>query len=225
MVNPPAETNMNDFRAFTRDFLNRMIQAPDNKLRRLLADHLTPDSVWDISHPTNRLEGIDEVLEGFILPLRRALSHIHRRDEIFIGGSNRRSSGGNWVASVTHYVGNFNAPLGQIRPSDSLVFLRAGEFYRIEGGLIKEAKIIIDLLDLLRQANRFPLPDILGTKMLFPGPATHDGILPAHRERGVASLDLVERMLGDLTDFDPNTFESKGQTGEHGYWHDNMFPN
>ena len=213
---------MSDYRSLTRDFLKGMIRAPDTELRGLLSDHLTPDSVWNISHPTNRLEGIDEVLEGFILPLRRALSHIHRRDEIFIGGSNRRSSGGNWVACVTHYVGNFKAPLGRIRPSNSLVFLRAGEFYRIEGGLIKEAKIIVDLLDLLQQVNRFPLPHMLGTKRLFPGPATHDGILPAHRERGGATLDLVERMLENLTDFDPNTFESKGQTGEHGYWHDDM---
>lgn len=213
---------MTDYRDSTHDFLNRMITAADSELPELLTEHLTSDTVWEIAFPINRLEGPDAVLEGLILPLRRAFPCIRRRDEIFIGARNRLPAGGDWTASVTHYLGNFNNPIVGINPSHSLVFLRSGEFYRIENGRIAEARLIIDFLDLMRQADCFPLPHMLGNEMLFPGPATHDGVLPAQRERGEASLDLVEAMLRDLVDYDPETFASHRQTGEDGYWHDDM---
>lgn len=212
---------MSDVRATANSLLTRMMSAPETELRALLTGRLTPDSVWDVAYPINRLEGVDAVLEGLILPLRKALSHTRRRDEIFIGGPNRRGTG-DWVASITHYVGNFEAPLFGIVPNNRMVFLRSGEFYRIENGRIAEAKLIIDFLDLLRQIDRFPLPRMLGTEMLFPGPATHDGVLPDGRERGDASLDVVEAMLADLTHYDPETFLSDGQTGQGGYWHEDM---
>jgi predicted ester cyclase len=146
---------------------------------------------------------------------------VTRRDEIFIGGRTRRGEG-DWVAALTHYVGNFSGSWLGIEPHHHLVFLRSGEFYRLEQSKISEAKIMIDFIDLLRQVGRMPLPTLLGTEMLFPGPATHDGVLPTAPQRSVASLDLVEAMLADLTAYDPATFSSKGQTGKNGYWHEQM---
>jgi len=212
---------MSNFRDAAFHVLNRLISAPETELRSYAAAQLTADTVWDVAYPINRLEGIDAVLEGLILPLRTALPHIRRRDEIFIGGATRRGSG-DWVAAVTHYVGNITENLVGIAPNDKLVFLRSGEFYRIEDGRIAEAKVLLDFLDLLRQIDRFPLPHELGTEMLFPAPATHDGVLPGNRNRGEATLDLVEGMLKDLTHYDPETFLSEGQTGQAGYWHDDM---
>lgn len=212
---------MSDFRAPIHRLLADMMTTPEEALPTLLRHHLAPDTVWDIAFPINRLEGVDAVLEGLILPLRQAFPHLRRRDEIFIGGRNRLAPG-QWVTSVTHYVGNFEAPLFGIAPSDRLVFLRSGEFYRIEDGRIAEAKLIIDFLDLLRQAGRFPLPAMLGTEMLFPGPLTHDGVLPDDPDESEASLDLVEAMLADLHVFDPDSMDSEGQTGDGGYWHEDM---
>ncbi len=212
---------MSDVRALAHGLLNRLIAAPEDESAALARETLAPDTVWDVAFPINRLEGVDAVLDGLIRPLRTALPHVRRRDEIFIGGQNRRG-GGEWVAAVAHYVGNFKSPLVGIAPTDSLAFLRSGEFYRIEGGRIAEARLIIDFLDLMRQAGRFPLPRMLGTEMLFPGPATHDGVLPGHRERGEATLDVVEAMLADLTHYDPETFLSEGQTGQGGYWNEDM---
>lgn len=214
---------MSDFRLAPHDFLNSIWTADPSERMNLFSSHLREDVVFDVAYPVNRLSGREAVLSGFFEPLRSALSHIRRRDEIFIGGPNRRAPGGNWIASVTHYVGNFDAPLLGIKPSGHLVFLRAGEFYRIEpDGQISEAKIILDLLDLMRQSGRFPLPQMLGTEMLFPGPATHDGVLPNETFDGEKTLDLCEAMLADLKAFDPETFTSKGQTGDDGYWHDDM---
>ncbi|GAA0774388.1 hypothetical protein E1180_13900 [Roseibium denhamense] len=214
---------MTDFRNAPHTFLNTLWHVDEDRQGALFKDHLQEDVVFDVAHPVNRLEGRDAVREGFYAPMRQALAHVRRRDEIFIGGPNRREPGGHWVASVTHYAGNFEKPLFGIQPSNHLVFLRSGEFYRIEpDGRISEAKIIIDLLDLMRQAGRFPLPQMLGTEMLFPGPATHDGVLPEMQGDGEKTLDLCEAMLADLKAFDPETFTSKGQTGKDGYWHDDM---
>jgi predicted ester cyclase len=213
---------MTDIRADTRTTLARLASAPEADLPALAERSLTADTVWEVSAPFGRLDGPAAVLDGLIRPLRAAIAGLHRRDEIVIGGRNRRAQGGDWVAVMTHWVGNFRAPLVGIAPSDRLVFLRSGEFYRIEDGRIAEARLIVDLLDLMRQAGRFPLPRLLGTEMLFPGPATHDGVLPGDRHRGPATLDRVEAMLADLHVYDPVTFDSPHQHGTDGYWADDM---
>ncbi len=212
---------MSDFRADAHAVLNAAIRLPESDLPGFLGDNLVPDCRWHVSAPIELLEGPEAVADGFILPVRRALAHARRRDEIFIGGRNRRAEHGEWVASVTHYVGNFRAPFLGIPASDHLALLRAGEFYRIEDGRIAEARIILDLPDLMRQAGRFPFPASYGLETLFPGPATHDGVLPAGGD-GERSLDIVEAMLADLHAFDPKTFNSAGQTGTAGYWHEDM---
>ncbi|WP_305986033.1 ester cyclase [Roseibium sp. MMSF_3544] len=214
---------MSDFRQVPHSFLSTILTATAAEEEDLISSHLTEDVIWDVAHPVNRLTGRQSVRESFFAPLKEALSHVRRRDEIFIGGPNRRAPGGHWVTSVAHYVGNFEKSLFGVRPSNHLTFLRSGEFYRIEpDGRISEAKIIIDLIDLMRQAGRFPLPRILGTEMLFPGPATHDGVLPSGQGDGEKTLDLCEAMLADLKNYDPKTFTSNKQTGEDGYWHDDM---
>ena len=213
---------MNDFRRSAINGLTALAESSERARPGNLDAVFAQDAVCDVAYPVNRLRGLEEIAAGLYGPLSNALSHMRRRDEIFIGGRNRRAQGGTWVASVTHYVGNFDAPLFGIPPSGHLVFLRSGEFYRIENGRVVEAKILLDLLDLLRQAGCNPFSTHLGTEMLYPGPATHDGVLPEDAQRGEATLDVVEAMLSDLHVFDPENFESKDQTGANGYWHQDM---
>ena len=209
-----------DFRAKVRYGLDAVLSGPEGGLTRRVADLIDARAVFDVACPVDRLEGPEAILEGFILPLRRAMTGLRSRDEILIGGKNARTRGGTWIAALTHYVGTFSGPLFGLRPSGRLAFLRSGEFYQIEGGRIVEAKIIVDLPDLARQAGRPPFPPMLGTEMLFPGPATHDGVCPRGL-RGPESLALIERMLGDLHDYDADG-GSAGQTGPDGYWHEEM---
>ena len=213
---------MYEVRKKIQTFLHKILTAPDDQLAKLLQSGVDRNCCWSVAHPINELKGPESVERDFVLPLRRALANVQRRDEIFIGGTNRRPNGGYWIASVTHYVGNFKLPLFGVNSCDRMVFLRSGEFYRIDGEMITEAKLIIDLPDLMRQAGSFPFPRMLGTEMLFPGPATHDGVIPNQATNGEHTLDLVESMLADLHEFDPSDFTSKGQTGPDGYWHENM---
>jgi predicted ester cyclase len=206
-----------------------MISDPRRTLRDLLlrapadiAAAMSPDAAWHVAHPVGDLAGPAAVTERFLQPLREALPGCMRRDELVLGNRSRVSPG-YWVATLGHYVGNFTAPLWGVQPHGKLVFFRSGEFYRIdETGRIDCAYILFDLLDLMRQAGRMPVPSVLGSDMLFPGPATHDGVLPAYPDRSDASASLVEAMLGDLRAYHPATFDSASQTGEGGYWHRDM---
>ncbi|MCK0166318.1 ester cyclase [Jannaschia sp. S6380] len=211
---------MTDIRHAVRTGLASLLTAPDIDAasEAILAD----DAVWHMMAPVDRVDGRAEIVSRVIKPLRAALRGAHRRDEIVIGGENRRAEGGTWVAAISHIVGTHHAPLWGVAPSGRLAFLRAGEFHRLDaGGRIREGRIILDLPDLMRQAGRQPFPVGLGTEMLFPGPATHDGVCP-DPAGGAASLDLVERMLGDLHVYDPETGASPGQTGDGGTWADDM---
>lgn len=212
---------MADDRASIHHALLALAAAGEAELESRLAELASPEAVWHVAHPVNDLAGRAAVLEGWLRPLRAALPGCLRRDEIVIGGTSHTGSG-RWVATLGHYVGNLIGGLLGVMPTGRLAFLRCGEFYRIEGGQVVEAYLLPDLLDLMRQAGQMPSLPPLGTEMLFPGPASHDGIRPAAAERSAASLALVEAMLADLRSYDPVTFESPNQTGEHGYWHPDM---
>ncbi|MEO1238261.1 MAG: ester cyclase [Pseudomonadota bacterium] len=212
---------MHDFRSSLAAELDGVFRAPKDQAAQRLRDLVTADATLHVSAPFGRLSGAEAITTGLILPLRDSLQGCHRRDLLVLGGDNRRDTGGRWVAILTHYIGCFAAPLGGLAPSGKLSFLRAGEFYQIEAGRIARAHIILDLPDLAGQSGRLPFPRMLGSELVFPAPATQDGICPVEGDP-VASLNLVEAMLGDLHLYDPATGASHGQTGATGYWADDF---
>lgn len=212
---------MSDSRALVRAALHRLQATEPDSMDGAAGAIFAADVVAHVAAPIGDLVGRDELVARWLRPLAQALPGGLRRDDIVIGGRSRTRTG-RWVACLGHRVGNFAAPLAGIAPSGKLVFLRCGEFYRLDGDRIVEAYILPDLIDLIRQAGRMPLPAMLGTEVMFPAPATQDGVLPDAADRSEASVALVEAMLGDLGTFDPDTFESRGQSGAGGYWHPQM---
>ena len=211
-----------DRRASTAAGLDRLLRCDEAALDEAAEPILAPDAAWQMMAPLDRLHGREAIVEGAIRPLRAALRSAHRRDLVLLGGTNRRAAGGEWVAAVLHIVGTHDGPLWGVAPSGRLAMLRGGEFHRIGAdGRIAESRIILDLPDLMRQAGRSPFPPAPGAELTWPGPATQDGICPAGGD-GAASLDVVERMLGDLHRYDPRTGASAGQTGAGGAWADGM---
>jgi len=221
MQNRSGVRRLSDIRARLRGRLTALMSCDESQLAPSLARIADPDAAWNIAHPVNQITGIEAIVERYWLPIRRSLGRPLRRDEIFLGGESRTGSG-LWVAALGHYTGLMGQPLFGIAPNGRLVFLRYGEFYRLQDERIVEARILLDLVDLLRQLGRMPLPQLLGSEMLFPAPATHDGVLPDAGERSAGSAALVEAMLKDLRAYDPTTFASRGQTGDGGYWHPQM---
>ncbi len=210
---------MTDPRQDIQTFLAGLYTVDPAELSAFAAQGFTADAQIDFSTPIGTLTGSDQIVEGLVAPLRAALKPARRRDLMVIGGENRRDYGGQWVVSLTHLTGLFTEPLWGIAPHGKLVYLRMGEFWRVEDGRIVEGRVILDLLDLIHQTGIWPLADAhYGSPTLFPAPATQDGLCPANRADGAAALDVVEAMLSALHVYNPDTYGSDGQVGAGGAW-------
>ena len=173
------------------------------------------DAIWHCSHPVDELHGREAIERGWFAPLAVAFPNIERRADILMAGvfDGRFCGGaGVWVATTGHYCGTFSAPLFGIAPSHNLAFLRFGEFYRVEAGKIVEARILVDLIDLLRQTGIRVLPVPTGIEMLVPGPQDHAGLLHAAQSvpATAQSMQLVESMIGGLHQFKDGSLKSMG---------------
>ena len=187
-------------------------------------DLLTPDSLWVVSHPINELSGPEAVASGFFAPLLAALPDLERRTDLFFGGWwDGKITGGEgwWVTCTGHYLGTFRVDLFGIPANGEPVWLRFGEFYRIENGRIAEARIMLDLVDLARQVGHPILPVPTGMELLVPGPRNHAGLLLADSDpaEGQACLDLVMQMIGGLSSYNQSDLKSMGMTR---FWHPDM---
>jgi predicted ester cyclase len=199
-------------------------QTPGPGFDAVCRQALSADVMWVASHPVNELMGVDAVASSFYAPLMAALPDIERRTDLFFAGHwDGHVCGGEglWVTCTGHYVGMFKAPLFGIPANGQPVWLRFGEFYRVENNRIVEARILLDLVDLARQAGCPVLPSSPGRDILVPGPRTQDGL-----QRGVvdpalgqASFDLVMAMIGGLGKYDKSDLKSMGMTR---FWHPQM---
>jgi predicted ester cyclase len=181
---------------------------------------VSADAVWHCGHPVNELQGRAAIKQGWVEPLAVAFAGIERRSDIFMAGHfDGRFCGGAgvWVATTGHYCGTFSAPLFGIQPNNNLAFLRFGEFYRVENGVIVEARILVDLIDLLRQTGIRVLPIPTGIETLAPGPLDRAGLLHTAQtpESTAASMALVESMIGGLHQFKDGSLKSMGM---HAHW-------
>lgn len=210
---------MADTRADIRAILADLFYAEAEDLQGLAVQRFTTDARIDVSAPVGTLIGPEQIVASLIAPLRAAFAPARRRDLMVFGGQNRRDYGGEWITAITHITGLFTAPLWGVQPSGKLVYLRIGEFWRVENGKIAEARLIVDLLDLIHQTGIWPLAEAhYGAPIIFPAPETQNGLSPANREEGAASLDVVEAMLSALHVFNPSNFGSDGQVGAGGTW-------
>lgn len=192
----------------------------EDTCRKLLA----ADCQWHVSHPINTLVGPEAVASGFFAPLATAFPDLERRTDIFFGGHwDGQIDGGEgwWISCTGHYLGTFRADWLGIPATGEPATLRFGEFYRIVDGRIAEARILLDIVDLARQAGRTALPRSPGLDILVPGPRPHDGLLlqPAPPAQGQASMDLVMAMIGGLKRFDQSDLRSMGMEQ---YWQPHM---
>ncbi|MGF1866969.1 ester cyclase [Enterovibrio norvegicus] len=126
-----------------------------------------------------------------------AIPDAERRDTIVISGQDQQDS--RWVGCCGYYCGTFIAPFLDIPPTGQFVHMRYHEFYRVSENGIEEVQAIWDIVEVMKQANAWPMAPSLGREGLVPAPATLDGIKPMNGElSGSDSLDIVIRMLDNL---------------------------
>jgi hypothetical protein len=203
---------------------NAIARLPSVQFESACRELLAPDCLWVASHPVNELVGPEAVAAGFFAPLLAAMPDVERRTDLFFGGYwDGLICGGEgvWVTCAGHYLGSFRCDLFGIPATGEPAWLRFGEFYRIADGRIAEARILLDIVDLARQAGRPVLPTSSGLELLVPGPRTQDGLLRAESDPalGRGCLDLVMQMIAGLGRYDQINLESMGMSR---FWHPQM---
>ncbi len=189
-----------------------------------LAQFFHPQCEFHGFHPINSLQGTAEINARFWQPLLRSMPNLERRIDLFFAGSfDGRFCGGagTWVTSTGYLMGTMVADWLGIPATGDTVCVRIGEFYRVEGGLIVDARVLIDFVDLMRQAGYYVLPKSTGAEFMVPGPQTSDGILlhDSDPAEALASMQSLDRMIGGLKSFNQKDLKSMGM---HAFWHPEM---
>ncbi len=191
---------------------------------------------WRGMHPFYEQSGIDAVVNRFYDPLLRAFQPIQRRPDVFLAGFNdvehdsadRDGQDDVWVCQMGHLLGLFDQSWLNIPPTRKMCFLRYAEFHQVADGVITESALFVDVISVMAKAGVYPLPPQTGGSHIYPGPMTHDGLLiePQDPAAGQATMELVNRMIGDLNEAN----EIAAATGENRVpaevlrrcWHDDM---
>ncbi len=200
--------------------LSSLAKLPAEQWPGALSDLYHADVRWHGPHPINDHRGSRAVVQAFWEPFLNALPDVERRDDILIAGNFKN---GSWVGTTGYYTGTFANDWLGIPATGGVLNVHFGEFSRLEAGKVCEVYVILDILDVIRQAGRWPtdLPNSPGITDRAPGPASRDGVVLADRDpaESTASLALVEAMIAGLMSYDGRTLPSMGMTR---FWHPQM---
>ena len=215
---------MSDFqasKALVLDLYRALDRAPAAACAEVLSRFTTDDWHWRGMHPFNEQRGPEAVARAFWEPCKRAFMPLQRRQNIFFAGRNFMDGyRTEWVCSMGHLLGLFDAPWLGIRPTRKMSFLRYAEFHRIDAGRIAETALFVDIMGVMHQAGLRVFPESTGATVVTPGPQTQDGLLfdPHPEEEGRATMALIQRMIDRLIATGVRTLKEDLELD----WHDGM---
>ena len=193
-----------------------------------LAQYFDPACEFHVFHPINTLHSTAAMNAKFWQPLLYAMPDLERRTQLFFAGEfDGRFCGGAgaWVTAHGYLCGTFVHDWLGIPATGDTVYVRIGEFYRVadtpQGPRIIDARILLDLVDVMRQAGYHVLPRSTGAQLIAPGPQMQDGLQLTAQDAQAsrASMDSLDRMIGGLTSFNRKDLKSMGM---HAFWHPEM---
>lgn len=184
-----------------RRFLAAIDQAETEGVAEVCADYMAQDCLWRGFHPFGELTGPADVAAQFWKPLKRSMTGLQHRQDIFFAGVDAlHGDGSRWVVSMGHLMGLFDHPWLGIAPSGRMAFLRYCTFCKVEGERIVDIAMFFDIPHLMVQAGLRPFSESAGAYLVQPGPKGHGGLLfdaqPA--EDGAATLAAINAMIEDL---------------------------
>lgn len=212
-------------KTIVRAHMSAFDAAPNQQLIDVGCAALSADFSWRSMHPFYEKSGPHEVVNEFWLPLRHALKHLQRREDIFFSGLNDVDHGASvWTCSMGHFVGLFDADWLGIPHTGRLAHLRYAEFMQVRDGKIVESALFFDLIGFMHQAGVYPLPPMTGSYFVYPGPRSHDGILLQSQDAGetLKTVELMNRMIADLDSINHLTEEKCPPELLARTWHEDM---
>ena len=196
-----------------KKFCDTFLYDAQDKLKSAINIFFDKDAIINVVEPVNEIKGKEELINKFFLPMLNSFPDLYRRTDIFFAGISKNQE---WVTSSGHFVGTFENNWMGIPANNKLTYLRYGEFHRMQNGQAVETYLFFDLINLLRQIDKWPLiTKSLGDENFIPGPITSEGILleTQNLKETKTSLAMVEEMLKNLY--------TKEQSWRK-YWHPNM---
>lgn len=189
------------------DKLHAICNTADSKLESTVAKTYEAGAELNAFHPVDQQSGSTAIAAALWKPLRESLPDVERRD-LIVAASDYDDR--QFVACMGHYQGNFVSDFHGIPATHGVVMLRYGEIHEIKGERIARSFVIVDLLDLMRQAGCWPTAPSLGAEETWPSPARPVGVRPDTVDpvRGAEALQPVINMHKALLSFDGKTLES-----------------
>ena len=200
------------------EFLERMASADR---AAALRQYCHPDCRFEVFHPFNTLVGIEAAEAAFWGPLKTSFPDHEHRIAFTIAGE---YEGRDMVSTWGQVMGTFDEPWIGIPPTKGLTFLRFGFAAIVREGKIAKAYVLLDIVDVMRQAGFYPLREMPGSAEAWPFPPqdTFATALGHDRVRGEKSLRIVREMQAGL----PKPEEIRllaVQPGNHSpHWHEHM---
>ena len=176
------------------EFWQRLNDSRPDETAQVVKSFVSQDISWHGSHPINDLKGVDNVIERFWLPLRAAFPDLRIGCDLLIGGHEH------WVGAIGYLDGTFAKDWLGIPATGRPTHIRYGEFSAVYDGKIILTYLILDILDVLRQAGFELVAPSLGKEIRVPGPKTGDGVFfDQHQDaEGAQTLRTAKIMCGVL---------------------------
>jgi predicted ester cyclase len=202
-------------------FLTEVADAGEGTISAVLAQFCHDDCQWEIYHPFNRIDGLEDAAAKFWSPLKQAFpDHEHRIAFIIAGEYEGRAQ----VSSWGHLFGNFEASWLGIPPTWRTMFLRFGFNAIVRDGKIAKAYVLLDVLDVMHQAGFYPLRTMPGNAGQWPFPPCDSGATcdQADPELGARTLAIVREMQIGLPKAGEVRDAASARSRHSPHWHENM---
>lgn len=185
-----------------------------------------PDAHWFAVHPFNEVSGIEGICNAW-KTLRKSFPDLQRIPMITVAGNNlpdprvTTPRAPHMVACMGVLQGTFTQDLFAIPATHGVANIRYCEAHYIEGDRIAQSYIMLDFLDLMRQANVWPLAPSLGGEGQWQPPAHTCGVRleQTDSDQGRAAMERVLQMHAALGDFDGKDLDSMDHAP---YWSDDF---
>lgn len=212
-----------DQKSLILSFYDELEAANADSVRKVISQFTNTDFQWYGVYPFNEQNGGDAVAEVFWIPFLSTWSNVQRRQDVFLAGTSEIDNT-DWVISMGHFMGLLDGNWLGFPASRKIAFLRYADFNCIKDGKIIRSSFFCDLIGFMHQLGINPLPPQTGASFIYPGPRTHDGLLfePQDQRESQKTLELVNRMIGDLSDLNKSGNDCPSPDLLKKTWHDDM---
>ncbi len=214
MANFQAEKNL------VREYFREIEECGIDEILDVLNKYVSEDYTWEGVYPFMDLTGAASVADTFWKPVKKALTSMQRRQDVFMAGTG--TDGKIWVMSMGQFMGLYDNEFLGVRTTGKMHHLQYVEFSCVENNKITHSAMFVDLLGFMKEAGCYPLPPETGHYFVYPGPRDHNGLMfeDAPYEKAEKTFKIIDDMLNDLSSL--NSGHETPADGLRRSWNEDM---